>query len=439
MASELENKYANGLSRLIKIETISEFYQQDKSKFYQFHKALEEEFPLVFANCDVEDFDGSLLLRWKGSSDGEPAIFMNHHDVVEATGEWIHPAYSGDIADGKVWGRGALDTKGGLYCMLQAAQELMESGYIPSRDIYFESACTEETDGTGCDTITQELQRRGIRFSIALDEGGMLMYDPIGGADGMFAMVGVGEKCYADIKFVAHSNGGHASAPGQDTPLVRLGKFMAEVDGGGVFDVQLSSTMLEMLRRMAPTMKAPLNKLLANPERIKPILAKVLPRMSVNASAMLRTTIAFTMAGGAGSTNVIPEEAYVIGNMRFSHHQGSQDSIAKITKIASKYDIDVVVQDLGIESHVSSYDTPEFRLIESAVNSCFDDVITAPYITNTASDCRYMSRVCDNCYRLTPFIISDEQLESIHGVNECVDISCLEPAIEFYKYVMKGL
>lgn len=439
MANKLENEYANGLSRLIKIETISEFYQKDKCKFYEFHKVLKKEFPNVFNTCELEDFDGSLLLKWKGESASAPAIFMNHHDVVEATGEWEHPAFSGEIADGKLWGRGALDTKGGLYCMLQAAEELIESGFVPKNDIYFESACTEETDGTGCDLITKELQKRGVKFSLALDEGGMLMYDPIGGADGMFAMVGVGEKCYADIKFVAHSNGGHASAPSKDTPLVRLGKFMAEVDKGNVFDVELSSTMQEMLRRMAPTMKAPLNKLLTSPEKIKTILKKALPKMSANASAMLKTTIAFTMAGGSSSTNVIPEEAYVIGNMRFSHHQGSKNSIDEITKLAKKYDIEVEIQDLGIESHISSYDTPQFKLIENAVNACFDNVITAPYITNTASDCRYMSRICNNCYRLTPFIISEEQLKSIHGVNECVDISCLKPAVEFYKYIMKNI
>lgn len=435
----MDTKYANGLSRLIKIETISEFYQKDKSKFYDFHKDLKSEFPNLFKICEVEDFDGSLLIKWSGKSSAEPVMLMNHHDVVEASGEWEHPAFSGDIADGKIWGRGTLDTKGGLYCMLQAAEELIENGFTPEHDIYFESACTEETDGTGCDTITKELQKRGIHFSFALDEGGMIMYDPIGGANGMFAMVGVGEKCYADIKFIAHSNGGHASAPSKDTPLVRLGKFMAEADKSSTFDVAISDTMLEMLRRMSPTMSSPLNKLLANPEKIKPILAMALPKMSANASAMLKTTIAFTMAGGSNSTNVIPEQAYVIGNMRFSHHQGSKDSINEITALAKKFDIEVEIQDLGIESGVSSYSNKEFKLIEDAVNNCFDNVITAPYITNTASDCRYMSRICDNCYRLTPFIINEAQLESIHGINENVDISCLAPAIKFYKYIMENI
>lgn len=430
-------KYAKGLSNLIKVETISDFYQKDKSCFYEFHRVLKSEFPNVFEACEVEDFDASLLIKWQGKSSDKPICFMNHHDVVEAGGDWKYPAFSGEIADGKVWGRGTLDTKGGLYCMLKAADELIADGFVPNQDIYFESACTEETDGTGCDTITKALQERGIRFSLALDEGGMIIYDPIGGADGTFAMVGVGEKAYADVKFIAKSNGGHASTPCKDTPLVRLGKFMAHMDRGTAFDVQASPTICEMLRRMAPTMKSPLDKLLAEPSKVKPLLELALPKMSSAAGAMLKTTIAFTMAGGSTCTNVIPDSAYVIGNMRFSHHQGAKASLDEVKKIAKKYDIDVVVQDLGIESTVSNYDSAEFKLIESAVSEIFDDVITVPYITNTASDCRYMSRICDNCLRLTPFVIDEAQLDSIHGLNENVDISCLDKAVDFYKYIMK--
>ena len=68
------------------------------------------------------------MLRWQGSNakDKPPVMFMNHHDVVEADGiDWLYPPFSGTIADGKVWGRGTLDTKGGLWAMLQAAEELI--------------------------------------------------------------------------------------------------------------------------------------------------------------------------------------------------------------------------------------------------------------------------------------------------------------------------
>lgn len=321
--------------------------------------------------------------------------------------------------------------------MLQAADELIAEGYVPKNDIYFESACTEETDGSGADSVTKALAERGIKFSFCLDEGGMIIYDPIGGVDGTFAMVGVGEKALADLKFIAKSNGGHASTPGKNTPLVRLGKFMAACVRSNIFNVEMADPVAEMLRRMAPAMKPPLKNVLGNPEKFKKLLSTVMTAVSPTAGALLKTTLAFTMAQGSSASNVLPQEAYVIGNMRASHHQGTEKSIEAVRKLAAKYDIEVEVVDMGVKSHLSSYKSKEFKTVENAVARFFKNVNTAPYIMTGASDSRYMSRVCENCLRFTPFIIDSDQLASIHGLNENVDLSCLEPAVDFYKYLMK--
>ena len=113
--------YASKLSRMIRMETVSSEHQKDKSKFYRFRELLAELFPHVFSVCELEDFDGSFLLHWKGEE--EPILMMNHHDVVEASGKWSHAPFSGRIADGKVWGRGAADTKGSLCAILFAAED----------------------------------------------------------------------------------------------------------------------------------------------------------------------------------------------------------------------------------------------------------------------------------------------------------------------------
>jgi hypothetical protein len=92
---------------------------------------------------------------------------------------------------------------------------------------------------------------RGIRFSMVLDEGGMILQEPIGGAKGTYAMVGLGEKGCVDLKFIARSAGGHASTPERDTPLIRLGKFMAEVDRGRIFPAKLSPTVCAMFAEIS--------------------------------------------------------------------------------------------------------------------------------------------------------------------------------------------
>jgi carboxypeptidase PM20D1 len=76
-------------------------------------------------------------------------------------------------------------------------------------------------------------------------------------------------------------------------------------------------------------------------------------------------------------------------------------------------------------------------LIGRAVSATFEGVRTVPYVMTAASDARYMSRVSDVCLRFTPFRVSDEQLESIHGIDENIDVSALVPAVDFYKYVIR--
>ncbi|MBQ9783999.1 MAG: M20/M25/M40 family metallo-hydrolase [Clostridia bacterium] len=436
MADTRTNAYAERLSRMIQAETVSHKDSFDRAKFDRFHALLRELFPTLFAVCTVEDFDGSLLLRLCGTGTGAPILLMNHHDVVEAPGEWKYPPFSGEIAEGRVWGRGTLDTKGGLWAMMQACEELLHEGWRPACDVYFLTTCNEETSGAGADRISRELEARGIRFSFVLDEGGMILDEPIGGAKGKYAMVGVGEKGCADLKFIARSKGGHASTPPKNSPLVRLGKFMAAVEKSNIFDVRLSPTVQATLKSLSSSMSGAMKLFLGHPRLFAPLLSRVMPSVSSAAGAMLKTTVAFTMASGSDGTNVLPQEAWIVGNMRYSHHQGGKSSINAIARLAKKYDIETVVLNAGVDSPLSSHESPAFALVTRALNRVYPTVRVAPYVMNAASDSRFLSRVCDNCLRFAPFSISDEQLASVHGIDECVDLDTLAPAVDFYRFIL---
>lgn len=430
-------QYADRLAQMIRIPTVSVKGQEDRSVFYQFHHLLRSLFPGLFRACEFEDLNGSFLLRWKGISQDAPILLMSHHDVVEAGGSWTYPPFAGRITEDKLWGRGALDTKGSLFAMLQAAEELIDRGFQPRRDVYFFSACTEESDGSGADRMSLRLQQRGIRFAFVLDEGGMILPEPIGGAKGDFAMVGLGEKGCADLKFIARSGGGHASTPGKNTPLVRLGKFMAAAEKKPLFQAKIPQPIQGMFRSVAATMGFPMKGILGHPRLFAPILVHVIPKVSETAGAMLRTTLAFTMAQGSDGSNVLPQEAWVIGNMRFSHHQGRESSVEAVRKLAAKYDVEVEVLDPGFSSPISSPDSDGFRLVERAVGKVFPGTHVSPYLMTGASDCRFMSRVSDNCIRFAPFKICHEQMASIHGIDENVDLSALVPAVDFYQYILE--
>ena len=236
---ERARDYAEKLSAMVRCETVSVPGEDLRKKFLAFHKVLEELFPLVHEKLEKTEIDGSLLYRWKGEKDDRPLVLMSHQDVVPAEGEWEHAPFSGDIADGKVWGRGASDTKCSVMAFLQAAEELLAAGYTPPQDVYLSSSCTEEWGGDGCSKIVAELERRGVKPYLVCDEGGAIIRDPIGGVKGNYAMMGVFEKGKADVKFTARSFGGHASAPPRKSPIARLAAFADSVEKKSPFQKKI--------------------------------------------------------------------------------------------------------------------------------------------------------------------------------------------------------
>ena len=436
--SQRAREYGRRLSKLIQKETISARGDTDRTKFYDFHKELETLFPKVHKACEKHEFDGSLLFKWKGKGNHEPILLMSHQDVVEATGDWKHEPFSGDIDEkGCVWGRGTVDTKGSLFCIFSALEELIWEGYEPECDVYIASSCTEEISGEGAPLIAKYLKDQGVQLPLLLDEGGMIVEEPVGGVKGLYGMVGVVEKGYGDVKFVAKSNGGHASAPGKNTPLVRLGKFMAEIDKNNPFTAKLTPTVREMFRRMTPNMTFGMRVIFANLWLFEGLLLRLLPVISPAAAAMTRTTIAFTTAKGADGLNVLPQEAYVTANMRFIHHQPNKDSIALIGEIAKKYQIETEALYNDEPCPIVDYKSDAFHLIEDIAAEIYPGVGICPYTMTGGTDAKFYKDICKNAMRFAPIYIDSQQYSSIHGINENIYQGALTKAVDFYKMVIK--
>ena len=437
--NERSKEYGEKLAKMVRHETISCRNQQDRSKYYEYHKTLEELFPLVHKNLEKHVFNGSLLFKWKGKTDNEPILLMSHSDVVEAQGEWEHDPFSGDIDElGKVWGRGTVDTKASLFCIFTSVEELIESGYEPECDVYIASSCTEEWSGDGAPATVQHLKDRGIHLKLVLDEGGMIIEEPVGGVSGTYGMVGIVEKGYGDVKFIARGGGGHASAPGKNTPLVRLGKFMSDVEKHNPFKTQMSPVVEEMFKRMAPNMNFGMKLLFSNMWLFKPLIIKVIPSVSSAAAAMLRTTLAFTMSKGSEGANVLPSEAYVVGNMRFIQHQPTKESIECISKVAKKYDIETEVIYSDDPCPIVDFKGEQFILVEKTIQKIYPGIGVCPYVMTGGTDAKYYKDVSDNCIRFAPLYIDKQQYSSIHAANENIYSAALPMGVDFYKEIIRN-
>lgn len=429
---------AQKLSKMIQYDTTSHANVHEEEKFLGFHKVLEELFPLVHEKLERTVIDGNLLYYWKGKSSEKPILLMSHQDVVPAEGEWLHEPFSGDIADGKVWGRGASDTKCSVMAFFEAVEELLREGYTPDCDVYLASSCTEEWAGDGAPKIVEELKRRGIELFIVCDEGGGIISEPIGGIKGNFAMVGVFEKGKADVKFTARSTGGHASAPAKNTPIARLAAFVNEVETHTPFKRKFLPEVSAMFARLAPYAPFGLKLVMGNLWLFAPIMKPVLGKISAQAGAMLQTTIAFTMQSGSDAYNVLPQEATLGANMRFIPHQGEKESLEIIKALAAKHGLETEIVHSNDYTEPVDINGEAFKLVEKVIGETFPGLPVSPYVMTGATDAQFYQPICPSCIRFAPVIYGPEQMKGMHGLNENIEYNCLPGAVSFYQNLIKA-
>lgn len=429
---------AKKLSEMIRYDTTSHQGVAEVEKFEGFHKVLETLFPLVHEKLERTDIDGNLLYYWKGKSSEKPLLLMSHQDVVPAEGEWKYPPFSGEIADGKVWGRGASDTKCSVMAFFEAVERLLSEGFVPPQDVYLASSCTEEWAGDGAPKIVKELQRRGVELYLLCDEGGGIISEPIGGVHGNFAMVGIFEKGKADVRFTARSNGGHASAPPKNTPIARLSAFVTHVEKHSPFKKRISPQVAAMFKTLAPYAPFGMKLLFGNIWLFRPLLKAALPAVSAQAGAMLKTTVAFTMQSGSDACNVIPQEATLAVNMRFIPHQGEKESLAIMRRLAEKYGLEMDIL------HANDYTEPVdihgsgYKTVEAVIEKTFPGLASSPYVMTGATDAQFYQPICKNCIRFAPVIYTPEQMKGMHGLNENIEYRCLPGAVRFYENLIRA-
>jgi carboxypeptidase PM20D1 len=433
-------KYAEDLSQMVKIPTVSKKQEEDYPDFLVFQEKLYELFPLFFGRAENHDISGNILRRLPGADPHRGALLlMGHQDVVPADGQsgWEKPPFSGEIADGCVWGRGAMDCKSTVCCELEAVEELLKEGFVFNEDLWFFSARNEENSGGGSDAAAEYLKEKGVRLNVVLDEGGAVVMNMFPGLKAAASGVGVVEKGFVNVKFTARSEGGHSSTPPKNTPIVRLSKFVAEAEKKDVFQKKMVTPVPEMFGAVAPYLPFALRFLLGNLWLFKGLVARVLPVISPMAGAFVKTTAAFTMSGGSEAANVLPDKAWVICNMRPSVHQNAEQSVAAIKKIADKYDIETEVLYARDASATTDVTGVEFRFLTDCIAECLPDTVITPYMMTGGTDSRRFEVVCDNVLRFTPTRLTPQQLAAMHAANENIGIEALAEGVKTCRYYLE--
>ena len=431
---------AKKLGDMVRVPTVSKAEHEDLSDFFRFHEVLEELFPLIHEKLEKTVLNGSLLYRWEGKDAAKlPILLMGHQDVVPASDEgWQVPAYSGEVIDGCLYGRGALDCKSTMFVELQAVEELLAEGFVPPVDVYLAFSINEETGGDGAASIVRHLQEQGIRLAMAIDEGGAVMDKAVEGMDRPYAVIGIMEKGYMDVKITARGKGGHSSTPPRNTPAARLFAFANEIEHKRPFRKEILPEVEEMFKAMAPSFGFPLKQVLGNFKLLKPVIKVLMPKVSPFGEAVMATTCCFTMMRGSDAANVIPKEPYLVANLRTSVHQGCEASLEVLKKYGKKYDLEFQVLMSREASPVSNIRSGEYAYLVKCIREIFPDAGVAPYTIMGGTDCRHMCALTENALRFAPVRMTSAQSSSCHGIDENVTVSALAEGVEFFKLFLKN-
>ena len=430
--------YAKQFSELIKFPTVTRSGSENFAKMREKYKEL---CPLVWQNCEFTLLpEDVVILKWKGKSSDKPLVLMGHQDVVPAVGgEWTDPPFSGVIKDGKIWGRGTGDDKNSVYITMRAVEELMEDGFVPEQDIYLSYSDSEEQFGYGVENARDWYVENGIKPNLVIDEGGAMARANVAEKylEKNIALLGCLEKGYIDIKFIARSAGGHSSTPKKNNPFERIAKLITYCSTHKLFKKKVTKTMVETIKGLADAAKKPYKGLLKQRWLIIPALRLFGAKLSNMIAAMLGTTMVFTQSSGSAAPNVLPQEAYVVANLRIMPWDKKEDVIAKLTKIAAKYDCEVEVITARDAYPEIDTTTEQFKLYTESLKKIFEPMAIVPYVMTGGTDCRVMQSICDNAFRCEPCYFDIKQLNAMHAANESIDIDSLCGGVRFFKYFIQ--
>lgn len=441
-----EGAVAQRLAGAVRIATISHASRadDDPAQLEAFAAYLQKSFPLMHARLRRETIAGhSLLYTWAGSDPkAAPILLLAHMDVVPVEpgteARWKHPPFGGEIAEGYIWGRGALDDKGSLMQICEAVEALLAHGFVPAHDVMLAFGHDEEVGGHGAQAISALLKSRGVRAELLLDEGGMITQGVVDGVERPVASIMTAEKGYASFRLTARDAGGHSSRPPPQTAIGRLAHAVSRVQETPM-PARLTAPTTDMLTALAPYMPLAQRVGLANRWLLGPVVLQSLAAKPTG-NAMVRTTTAPTMFNAGVKDNVLPSEANAVINFRLLPGDSVAGVEAHIRAAVADPAIEVTAYaDFNVDpSPVADTGSPSYALLKRTVNDVFPDAIVTPGLVIGATDARHYAGVYESRYNFSPSRYQPEDIERVHGTDERVSVKDYAQGVRFYLRLLKN-
>jgi acetylornithine deacetylase/succinyl-diaminopimelate desuccinylase-like protein len=367
----------------------------------------------------------NLIARLPGRGTAAPLLLYGHVDVVTTHNQaWTHPPFAGTISDGFVWGRGALDMKGGVAMMLAAFLRARQTDAPLPGDVVLAILSDEEAGGdVGARYLVDQHpeQFTGVRYALG-EFGGFSM--TIGGR--RFYPIQVAEKQICWIKATARGPGGHGSMPPRNCAMEGLARFIAKVSRRRL-PVHITPVARQMLETIAATLGGPQGRLLGqllNPRLTDRILS-LLGARGRPFDPLLHHTACPTILHGSDKINVVPAEVAVELDGRLLPGYQPDEMLRELREIAGG----------GIEFEVVRYDPgpPEpdmalFDTLAGILREADPMGVPVPLLLSGTTDGRFFSRLGIQSYGFLPMQLPADFAftEVIHAADERIPATAVE-------------
>lgn len=438
---------AERLAAAVRFPTISHEAdgKVEREAFLGLHEHLARSFPLVHSKLTREVVAGySLLYTWQGRNpQAAPILLMSHQDVVPVEPgterSWTHPPFSGTIADGYIWGRGAMDDKAGVLGILEAVEHLLGRGFQPERTVLLAFGHDEEISGVnGARNIAALLRQRGVKPEFILDEGGAVAEGMVEGVEAPIALIGTAEKGYVSVDLVARDKGGHSSMPPTHTAIGRLASVIHRLEENQM-PARIDGATRKSFEYLAPEMPFGPRLLLTNLWLFDPVAERIFSGDPAS-NARIRTTTAATIMNAGVKENVLPHEARAVVNFRILPGD-SVESVLEHVRAQAGPEVEVSGRQATATepSPESAVESPTFRLIQTTIAQVYPGALVAPNLLGGGTDTKHFQGLSPNVYRFLPVRIRAEDLARFHGTDERIGVENYAGVVRFYVQLIRNL
>ena len=423
------------LSRYLKIDTANP--PGNEARGVDFFTEILDREEISYKIYEPSPGRCSLRAVIPGTGEKGPVILLNHIDVVPAKADqWSSNPFGGEVKNGYIHGRGALDMKGQGIMEFMAFLEIWRKRLRPVRDIIFLAVADEETDGTCGVRHLMEKHPDDFNADLVLNEGGYLTNELL--PNRQVFMVSTAEKGACWLRLKISGPPGHGSLPHGNNALEKLIQGLNRLLLRERTPV-ITNIVAEFFKRIGEESEG-LKPYISDdkPETLIQCLSEMGWIRKQHIAAMITNTISVNVLNAGMKTNIIPDQAEAELDIRLLPGQDPDEFVNEIARTINDKNIKISFIEKGFANN-SPINKEVFSIIEKVMIENYPDAIVVPSLDFGNSDSRFFRENGIVAYGVNPSLLSSDDLKMFHGNNEKISEENMIKGTKVYSLIVKAL